>query len=283
MGIGLTDLDLLIRLRRTGQLDNARSIIEIGAQQLSNHFFHPERLREVAALFNADPVGIAALGQPGSGPHGPQDLPPDAPLARKFWEWLGFCYAAIDIDGSPDSIPIDLNYDAVPNAARARYDLVTNFGTTEHVANQLNAFKVIHDLTALNGVMIHNLPAQGMQNHGLINYNPKFFWMLSRSNGYQWLHEGYNGFGVGEPAYPLPQNIVERATLFSPHAKPNLETMRVADGSIRIALQKKFDLPFVAPLDVPTGVATDNPALARRYWTVFTPNAFEHPNPPARL
>ena len=111
-----------------------------------------------------------------------------APHARNFWHWLGLGYAAIDIDGSPDAIPLDLNYDDIPKPEKGKYQLITNFGTTEHVANQLNAFKVIHDLTAVNGVMVHNLPAQGMLNHGLVNYNFKFFWMLARSNGYKWLY-----------------------------------------------------------------------------------------------
>ena len=65
-----------------------------------------------------------------------------------------------------------------------RYDVVTNFGTTEHVANQLQSFKIIHDLAAAGALMLHVLPAGGTPNHGLVSYNPKFFWMLGRSNGY---------------------------------------------------------------------------------------------------
>jgi hypothetical protein len=77
---------------------------------------------------------------------------------------------------------LDLNYDEVPAENRGRYDLVTNFGTTEHVVNQLNAFKIIHDLTAPGGVMIHELPAQGQIDHGFFAYNPKFFHKLELSN-----------------------------------------------------------------------------------------------------
>ena len=217
-----------------------------------------------------------ALAAPLNAPGG---LDLRAPLARDFWTWLGFGYVAIDIDGSPGSIPLDLNYDSAPRGHIGKYDLVTNYGTTEHVANQLNAFKVIHDMTALNGVMVHTLPAQGMQNHGLFNYNPKFFWM-ARSNGYKWLHESYFGAGPAG-SYALPQNIVARLALFSPDAEVRVKTMGVSDAGLSIALQKKFDLPFVAPLDVQTGVSTNNATIAQRYWTVFTPNAFERPGPPA--
>ena len=43
--------------------------------------------------------------------------------------------------------------------------------------------------------------------------------------------------------------------------------------SIVVALQKVFDTPFVAPLDVPTGATTDHESLRERYWSVFQPNA----------
>ena len=90
-----------------------------------------------------------------------------------------------------------------------RYDLVTNFGTTEHVANQLNAMKIIHDLTAVGGVMIHNVPLQGFMNHGLVNYNMKFFWMLARSNGYEWVLVNFMG---EQSADELPANIRDSFT-----------------------------------------------------------------------
>jgi hypothetical protein len=42
--------------------------------------------------------------------------------------------------------------------------------------------------------------------------------------------------------------------------------------SIVVALQKVFDTPFVAPLDVPTGATTDHASLRDRYWSVFNPD-----------
>ena len=75
-----------------------------------------------------------------------------------------------------------LNHDEI--SAFRKYHLVTNFGTTEHVANQLNAFEIIHELTAPKGVMVHSVPAQGATSiMDVINYNPKFFWMWRGRNG----------------------------------------------------------------------------------------------------
>lgn len=275
MALGSDTIDLLIRLRAAGCIPAEPAVVEIGAQQLGDGLLAARaELENLGGIFGA--AGACPLPPPlptSAGiAHGElKKLDPAAPMARDFWTWLGFQYAAIDIDGSPGSIPLDLNFDAVPDDAAGKFDLVTNFGTTEHVANQLNAFKVVHDLAALGGVMLHHLPAQGMLNHGLINYNPKFFWMLARSNGYKWL---YADFTWAPTSYELPRNIIEHMTPFAPDIAARLRDYRTADCGIVVALQKVFDIPFVPPLDVNTGTRTDNPALARRYWTVFTPHAF---------
>lgn len=171
MGVSKQDLNLLIQLKEEGHIPSSGAIIEIGAQQLSNDFLTArEAVERMGVLFDAG-AGYS-LPQPSDTTPAHAaivHLDPAAPLSRPFWQWLGLDYASIDIDGSPDSIPLDLNCDSVPRGALGKYGLVTNFGTTEHVANQLNAFKAIHDLTSHGGVMVHNVPAQGMANHGLIN------------------------------------------------------------------------------------------------------------------
>jgi hypothetical protein len=111
-----------------------------------------------------------------------------------------------------------------------------------------------------------------MMNHGLINYNLKFFWMLARSNGYKWLYSNY----VGAPdTYPIPENIVENVTQYNPACASTVGKLRISDSGIIVAMQKVFDIAFVPPIDVNTGSRTSNRSLARRYWTVFTPNAFD--------
>src|SRR3990167_11107616 len=193
MGINQSVLNLLIQLRETGAIKNHASVMEIGAQQISNCFLASKhQLNEIGKLFNISDPHCLPDPTPTHITSGTlEHLNVNAPLASKFWKWLGFHYASIDIDGSIDSVPIDLNFDSIPRKIARKFDIVTNLGTTEHVANQLNAFKIIHELTAKNGIMIHDLPSQGMFNHGLINYNPKFFWMLARSNGYEWVYFNY--------------------------------------------------------------------------------------------
>ncbi|HWB48005.1 MAG TPA: hypothetical protein VG651_02770 [Stellaceae bacterium] len=240
--------------------------MEIGAQQLTNSFLQAtDKLERLGYLFGVlTPPPLPAPRSTHMLASGLEHLAEDAPPARVFWTWLGFDYASIDIDGSPGSIPLDLNYDAAPAGHRARYDLVTNFGTTEHVANQLNAFAVIHDLTRHGGVIIHELPVHGSFNHGLINYNFKFFWLLARSNHYRFIDSVLSMDG---DYYNLPTNIADFLSEFG--SDPG--TLRSADAGLRLVMRKEYDIPFIPPIDVETGVKTEHQMLKDRYWTVFDP------------
>lgn len=264
MGINAKDLALLIRVKEANRIPARGAVVEIGAQQLDNSFLRNRSdVARMGALFGVS--GPSPL--PGPVPThllegGIEHLSETAPFARVFWQWLGFEYASVDVDGSPGSIPLDLNFDDVPGAQCGKYHLVTNFGTTEHVANQLNAFKIIHDLAVPGGVMIHDLPAQGHINHGLVNYNPKFFWMLARSNDYRWFYFDYREVESG--THGLPQNLVDDVSRYERDFMGRGQNYRLIEANMVVALQKRFDSPFVPPLDLPDS-AVISEALADRY------------------
>jgi hypothetical protein len=271
MGLTVFSIELLIRLREKGYLEKPTSVIEIGAQQLANDFLRARERREyLGRLFGVTKkLDLPPPKESYIVAGGEEHLPETAPPARPFWEWLGFEYASIDIDGSPNSIPLDLNFDSVPDWAKNKFGLVTNFGTTEHVANQLNAFKIIHELTAPNGITMHILPAQGYVNHGLVNYNPKFFWMLARSNDYRWLYFDYRA--RDNCAADFPANLEEAIMPHEPDIAERKAVYKFVDGGLFVMFQKFRDIEFVPPLDVQTGTRTTNEALIERYWTVFGP------------
>jgi SAM-dependent methyltransferase len=269
MGLSAGTIELLIRLRKGGFMMTAGAVVEIGAQQLSNEFLRAsDRMEFLGQLFGATPKLDLPVPEARTIFDRAEPQPETAPSARQFWEWLGFQYASIDIDGSPNSIPLDLNYDVLPDWARQKFDVVTNFGTTEHIANQLNAFKIIHDLTAPGGIMIHAVPAQGLINHGLLKYNPKWFWMLARSNDYRWLDFDYTSRGH---VADLPDNVVEAVASHRPDIAERKARYKIVDSGLWAAFQKVRDIEFIPPLDVNTGTKTTNAALAERYWTVFAP------------
>ena len=274
MGIGIDVPLVLGKLRKSGYLPTPSAVIEIGAQQLANSFLEGQlEVDALGELFRVKTKFAMPEVKPTHVVHGNlEHLDTQAPFARGFYEWLGFRYASIDIDGSPGSIPIDLNYDAVPRRHRGKYQLVTNLGTTEHVANQLNAFRAIHELTAPNGIMFHRLPSQGMFNHGLVNYNPKFFWMLARSNGYKFIDMDFWG---SDEYYTLPQNAVDIIAEFQPDIVQRRDRYRAADSVLVVVMQKTLDIAYVPPIDVPTGTRTNLSWLERRYWTVLRPNVFD--------
>ena len=265
--MGASTLPLLMTLKRRGYIPNGSAVIEIGAQQLDESFIGATN--DIAATGRFFGITSPPPSFAWTGPRSDTNLLAGAPLARAFWTWLGLNYASIDIDGSPGSIALDLNYDEVPAELVGRYDIVTNFGTTEHVANQLQSFKIIHDLAAAGAIMLHVLPASGTPNHGLVSYNPKFFWMLGRSNGYK---IAFMTMGQSERDAGLPDDLVEFLTLYEPQAKSEFAAYRMPVTSVVVALQKVFDTPFVAPLDVPTGTTTEHAALRERYWSVLKPD-----------
>jgi hypothetical protein len=222
MGLRREFLEDLLTLKRLGALDKARRVIEIGSQQLADSFLAAtDLLNQTYQIFGRPRV---ELGSPSGG-----DFAGTAPPSKPFWTSIGFDYAAIDYDGHRHSIPLDLNTDRVPEKLRQQFDLVVNTGTTEHIANQAQAFRIIHDLTRMGGVMFHEVPA-GSWNHGLINYTPKFFLMLHKLNDYEQVY------------------MRERTD---------------GDMFIRVALRKRLNREFATPLDVPPEVM---PLKYRQPW-----------------
>ena len=239
----------LADLKKSGILDGFREVIEIGAQQLSNAFLRDrEGLKRLFNLYGKKPPN---LGEPTDAGilDGIERLPEKAPSSRQFWQSLGFNYRSIEFDGHRDSIALDLNRDRVPRRLRGKFHLVVNTGTTEHVANQDNAFRVIHDLTSVRGIMIHALPAGGMISHGLITYNLKFFWHLCRENNYDVLFLKNHPCGTN----PIPGDVLQSNAKYGAELN-QFPSIGVTDFMVSAILRKTEDVPFVTPLDVPAEI-----------------------------
>lgn len=231
MGLGNVFLTDLIELKQTGALDGATRVMEIGAQQISDSLMLAPQLADAYRLFGCS-------NPPAMTPVGETNFTASAPSSAPFWAALGLQRSAIDVAG--DAIPIDLNRGKVPRKLRGAFDLVVNTGTTEHVANQMNAFRIIHHLTRVGGIMYHEVPAGGMIDHGLVVYQPKFFNMLANFNGYEALYIRFTAWG--------PARIPDYLRNMNPYGGDS-----VIDCSIRVALRKLHNLPFVCPSDVGDG------------------------------
>jgi hypothetical protein len=164
------------------------SVMELGTQQLhckGSEELLSEFIARIAAK-NPDALKAPAIS--------PDEL---AKLSQggflsKILKACGYRYAALDIFDAEDTILFDLNRQEPPPEMRDRYDLVTNFGTTEHIVNQYLAFKTVHEITKPGGIMFHELPLSGFHTHGYFSYNPLFFNELAEANQYEVVMQAYS-------------------------------------------------------------------------------------------
>lgn len=154
-----------------------------------------------------------------------------------FWKAIGSDYLALDVVG--DATRFDLNTDSVP-ADWKRFDLVTNCGDTEHIIHQVNCFTVMHDLTAVGGVLYHALPICGYVCHGFFRYDLRFFDALATANGYEVLAVHID---IAEHGYYGP--------LASPLLNEWSEKLPFPDASVRVAFRKRKARAFQLPIDLP--------------------------------
>jgi SAM-dependent methyltransferase len=234
MGLNRTFLRDLITLKKRGLLDGYRSVVEIGAQQFDDHVIRSPLLDQAAQLFSGF--------KPNAAPVGAFGITSKSPPGRLLWTALGFQSQAIDLVGG--DIVIDLNRGEVPLPYRGIFDFAVNCGTTEHIANQGNAFAAIHDLVRAGGLMYHQVPAFGLIDHGFFGYQPKFFHRIAKCNDYGWalfIMSEIESESVREvPRYLNDANALEK--------EMPLPTA-IMSGALRIALIKREDRPFVMPAD----------------------------------
>jgi hypothetical protein len=179
----------------------------------------------------------------------------------------GIPYHAFDIFPGYKTELLDLNVDSPAPRHLNAYDVVFNFGTTEHLIGQLNAFKVIHDVTAPGGVIYHDLPMNGYLDHGYFCYNPMLFVELAEANGYELLRLSFTGSLAGESIArtfyakyadrPYLQRRSDRAA--------DWETTTIPTNSISVIVRKVADRPFRASLEVSTTVGDVTSDIGDRY------------------
>jgi hypothetical protein len=161
MGIDSPTLYLYNYLRHHQYFNNFKRVIELGSQDIASGQEEIAYLLDALFAFKVNPGTLVT--------------------AKTLYQSMGFeVYECIDADGLYDARVFDLNKNIQETYGFSdQFDLVTNHGTTEHCFNQFESWKNIHNLCAVEGIMIHVLPTQGYVNHGFYNYNPCFFYILA--------------------------------------------------------------------------------------------------------
>lgn len=108
-------------------------------------------------------------------------------LSKNYFISRGVDHISYDWNGKDDSVMLDLG--SSPKQSFPTYDIVTNFGTSEHVYNQYWCFYHIHQLCKVGGIMIHSIPFKNSwPTHCPFYYEPICFELLAESCGYEILH-----------------------------------------------------------------------------------------------
>jgi len=153
----------------------------------------------------------------------------------------GFRYVALDIFQAKNTILFDLNIHAPGPRLASQFDLVTNFGTTEHVLNQLRAFQTIHELVRPGGLMYHDLPFAGYFDHAYFRYDPLFFRAMVEANGYEVLLKEISM----DPPHPVPADV----------AAMGYRDMSVADVGIEMVVRRTDSSPFRTYMETSTSLS----------------------------
>ena len=233
MAVTVKNLLRIMDLREQGLLSPDGAVLELGAQQV-----YCRGNDKIVRQFIERMKGRAGPGR--------------AQIARianggYFGELLSACgldYCSLDLIKGYNTVVLDLNLHPAPEELRGRFDLVTNFGTSEHLINQLLAMKTIHDVTKPSGVIYHDLPMSGYLKHGYFLYTPVFFNDLATANDYRIVRQCYSR---SETPVETPEFMCENG-----FPDPNF-----IDFGIEFILQKTSDAPFRMPLDPTTSLRFD--------------------------
>jgi hypothetical protein len=226
MGFNPGLLDHVTRWAVGHKLAPGMAVLDVGTSELFCAA-DPPSLNRFLCHFGAEPYADDELGRRANGG-----------LAADLFQRAGFDYMAIDFAVFPHTLQLDLNVDPLPLEQHSRYALVTNSGTSEHILNQYNVFKVIHDATVSGGLMYHGVPMAGEFSHGIISYNPKFFWSLAEANGYEIVR--YWGWAA-EKILPLAEDLAAQIAFDRP--------LVAQDAYLHVLLRRREMTPFRGLID----------------------------------
>lgn len=120
--------------------------------------------------------------------------------AHKLYKSLG-CghYQSVDGNGR-GTVTFDLNRRGAELAGQLKvkvFNLVTDFGTGEHIFDQGQFWRTLHMLTAVGGFIVFDRPSQGYPGHCFWRTDPSTYEDIAAANSYQILvletHPGRHG------------------------------------------------------------------------------------------
>jgi hypothetical protein len=172
-------------------------------------------------------------------------------------------YTSFDVCPALKTEILDLNFEGCPAGYRGTFDVVLNFGTTEHIINQVNCYRVMHDALKVGGVGVHQVPSVGWLDHGYFSYQPPFFDDLVKANRYEMVERWFTRWSETSlnPSIDLrdpwrPQ-VRDSASDGAPRTVPNY--------NLNIVVAKRVEAPFAITLELATSHAALSAGIDQRY------------------
>ncbi|HXF54904.1 MAG TPA: hypothetical protein VNK52_12340 [Hyphomicrobiaceae bacterium] len=180
MAIGAIHLAWLKRLAERRSFQGLVSVLDLGPQDVQI-----ERPVLEAAMRGLTPPRLLARLL--------HELYPDGRVSRTgqkaFYGLFGLTsYASIDLEDGRANYRLDLN---APVDGLPEFDVVTNFGTAEHIFNIGEALRTVHKLTRPGGLSLHCLPSFAFINHGFYAVHPNALIEMARVNRYDLVDFSY--------------------------------------------------------------------------------------------
>ena len=111
--------------------------------------------KQVESYINNPQLSICELGDQKTCSNWPSDICQSDMYFKNVFSHLNI--TNIDLNGKNGSLALNLS-EIIPSEYHNKFDVVTNFGTSEHVSNQYSVWKNIFLLLKPNGIVISEIP-----------------------------------------------------------------------------------------------------------------------------
>ncbi len=161
-------------LYQKGIFKNKKSLLDLGPQDLTtnknylikilSHRFSDKKLKEILShIYN-------------------EEGKPKKNFQLHFYSLWGIQkYYSLDYNDSRADYQYDLNQLHDFNIS---FDIITNFGTSEHIFNIGLFYENLHNLLNVNGIALNITPTYADINHGFYNIHPNLYSQLMKTNNY---------------------------------------------------------------------------------------------------
>lgn len=260
MGISMSNVHIL---ERYGLLGAGRNILDFG----SSNLYSAEASEIMTFVRGHNPTPRADLSDwakrlaAGSGKDA-SGTALNQSFVGELFEAIGMRYTAIDIAVGYKTKVVDLNSTRLPTEMVGAFDSVVNFGTSEHILNQMNVFAAVHAATKPGGMIMHSVPSVGFVDHGYFCYTSRFFFDLAGYNQYDVVDMWYDGPGGEENVFASARQyqtyfpvLTKRLDMIGANARETLQDqIKIPMIALCIVYRKKVDSPFMGTVETSTSV-----------------------------